>query len=69
MSKHSGLHVSCAMVRFYYGEQTGETFKKMAYDDYHESEVKTHEDLLKKEGIDYLKVPLSPMPHELIDPS
>jgi hypothetical protein len=25
--------------------------------------------LLKKEGIDYLKVPLSPMPHELIDPS
>jgi hypothetical protein len=45
-------------VRFYYGETTGQTFKKMAFDDYDKEEADQHEEILKKENLDYLRVDL-----------
>lgn len=46
------------LVRFYYGEQTGERFKAMAFDDFEAIEADLHEEKLQQEGIDYLRIDL-----------
>ena len=46
------------LVRFYYGEQTGERFKAMAFDDFETIEADLHEEKLQQEGIDYLRIDL-----------
>jgi hypothetical protein len=43
-------------VRFYYGEEDGETFRKLAFDDYAPNEADAHEILLKDQKIDYIRV-------------
>ena len=56
----SGEHsTSCEnLVRFYYGERTGESFKKLAFDDFEDIEADLHEEHLIKHGIDYLRIDL-----------
>ena len=46
------------MVRFYYGERTGERFKAVAFDDFEEIEADLHENHLQKNSIDYLRIEL-----------
>lgn len=46
------------LVRFYYGEKTGERFKAMAFDDFETIEADLHEEKLQQEGIDYLRIEL-----------
>ncbi len=46
------------LVRFYYGEKTGERFKAMAFDDFEAIEADLHEEKLQQEGIDYLRIEL-----------
>ncbi len=46
------------LVRFYYGERTGERFKAMAFDDFETIEADLHEEKLQQEGIDYLRIEL-----------
>ena len=46
------------LVRFYYGEQSGERFKAMAFDDFEAIEADLHEEKLQQEGIDYLRIDL-----------
>lgn len=46
------------LVRFYYGERTGERFKAMAFDDFEAIEADLHEEKLQQEGIDYLRIEL-----------
>ena len=43
-------------VRFYYGEEDGETFRKLAFDDYSQDEADAHETLLKEQKIDYIRI-------------
>jgi len=43
-------------VRFYYGEQDGETFRKLAFDDYALDEADAHEILLKDQKIYYIRI-------------
>ena len=45
-------------VRFYYGEQTGEKFKGFAYDDFPSDKADDHEQSLKKDKIDYVRIEL-----------
>ena len=45
-------------VRFYYGEQSGERFKAVAFDDFEDIEADLHEEKLQQEGIDYLRIDL-----------
>lgn len=44
------------IVRFYYGEKNGENFRKLAFDDYATSEADAHEQYLKDQKIDYLRI-------------
>lgn len=46
------------LVRFYYGETTGERFKAVAFDDFEAIEADLHEEKLQQEGIDYLRIDL-----------
>jgi hypothetical protein len=46
------------LVRFYYGEKTGERFKALAFDDLEEIEADLHEEKLQQENIDYLRIEL-----------
>ena len=48
----------CKLVRFYYGEQTPEGFKKTAFDDYDENAADEHEEQCKEQGLDYIRVNL-----------
>lgn len=45
-------------VRFYYGEQNGERFKAVAFDDFEDIEADLHEEKLQQEGIEYLRIEL-----------
>ena len=45
-------------VRFYYGEQTGEKFKGIAYDDFPSDKADDHEQSLKNDKIDYVRIEL-----------
>ena len=45
-------------VRFYYGEQIGDKFKGFAYDDYPSDKADDHEQSLKKDNIDYVRIEL-----------
>jgi hypothetical protein len=47
------------LVRFYYGETTGERFKAMAFDDYEAIEADLHEEKLQQENVDYLRIDFS----------
>lgn len=44
------------IVRFYYGEKDGENFRKLAFDDYALDKADAHEDLLKNQKIDYIRI-------------
>lgn len=46
------------LVRFYYGEKTGERFKALAFDDFEAIEADLHEEKLQQENIDYLRIDL-----------
>jgi len=46
------------MVRFYYGDRTDESFKAVAVDDYKAEEADLHEEFLKENNIDYLRIEL-----------
>lgn len=50
--------MTCKLVRFYYGEHTEEGFNKMAFDDYDEEDADEHEELLKANDLDYLRIEL-----------
>lgn len=44
------------IVRFYYDEEDGKTFRKLAFDDYALDEADAHEALLKKQKISYIRI-------------
>lgn len=48
----------CKLVRFYYGEKTNEGFNTMAFDDFDENTADEHEEQLKTNNLDYLRVNL-----------
>jgi hypothetical protein len=50
--------MTCKLVRFYYGENRPEGFETMAFDDYDEKEADQHEEKLKEENLDYIRVDL-----------
>ena len=45
-------------VRFYYGEQIEGKFKGFAYDDFPSDKADDHEQNLKKDNIDYVRIEL-----------
>ena len=45
-------------VRFYYVEQIGEKFKGFAYDDFPSDKADDHEQSLKNDKIDYVRIEL-----------
>jgi hypothetical protein len=50
--------MTCKLVRFYYGEQTPDGFKKMAFDDYDENAADEHEEQLKAQDLEYIRIDL-----------
>ena len=50
--------MSLNKARFYYGEKIGERFKGFAYDDFPSDKADDHEQSLKKDKIDYVRIGL-----------